>query len=250
MSTFKSRLAASGPLLSSIVCTIPSATVPQALAAAGADSLIIDMEHGAVDWGAAHAMIAATQGFDCAPLIRISRIDEAEVKRVLDLGAEGICFPLVNTADDAARAIATLHYPPRGTRGFGPFLAHSRWNESLPEHAANSSDRLISMILAETVEAVDNIEAICATPGIDVLVPAQFDLSSAMGIPGQFDHPDFQAALAKIEAAANAAGLPLGGVALGPEQAKTLTAKGYRVMAGFDVLMLKGHMGAMGSWTQ
>ena len=249
MSTLKEKINGDGPAATCVLCTIPSAVVTQAIAAAGADSVIIDMEHGAVDYGSAHAMIAATQGFDCAPLVRISKIDAAEVKRALDVGAEGICFPLARTAEDVRHAIATLHYPPNGVRGFGPFISHSRWaSASMPAYAADMDERVFSMILIETAEAIENIEEICAVPGIDLIVLAGFDLSSAMGIPGQFDHPDFIAAQERLETAANAAGLPLSAVALRKEQADEYKSRGYRVLASFDVLFLKSGVSELRSW--
>lgn len=230
------------------ICTIPSAIVTQALAAAGADAVIIDMEHGAVDFASAHAMIAATAGTDCVPLVRITEIDEAQVKRVLDLGAEGIVFPLVRTADDARRAVASLHYPPRGVRGFGPFISHSRHGLDMLDYARIFPDRVVCVLLAETLEAVENIDAICAVPGVDAVVVAAFDLSVALGVPGQFDHPDFVAAAARIEAACTATGIPLSGNALTREQAESQFARGYRLIAGFDVLWLKTRPAEMQAW--
>ena len=211
MATLKQKIWDSDRRLSLQICTIPSATVTQAFAAAGADAVIIDLEHGAIDYECAHAMIAATAGTDCAPIIRIAKNDDAHVKRVLDLGAEGICFPLIRTAQEAQWAVNSLRYPPAGTRSFGPFLAQSRYQTDMLTYAADFADRAICIVLAETLEAVENIDEICAAKGIDMIIPAQFDLSTALGIPGQFGHPDFKAAIAKIEAAAISAGVPLGG---------------------------------------
>jgi 4-hydroxy-2-oxoheptanedioate aldolase len=83
---------------------------------------------------------------------------------------------------------------------------------------------------------------------VDIIVPAQFDLSTALGVSGQFDHPDFVAAVARIERAALDAGLPLGGVAFSRAQAETLLARGYRIVAGFDVLWLRAQAAEMRSW--
>lgn len=248
MPTFREKLARPDARLTAHLCTIPSPLVTQALAAAGADAVIIDMEHGAVDHASAQAMIAATAGTDCAPLVRIAETRAADVKRVLDLGAEGIVFPLIRTPEDAERAVSTLHYPPRGQRGFGPFVAHSRYGLDMMGYAASFSDRVVCCLLAETVEAVENIEAICEVPGIDLIVPAQFDLSVALGLPGQFDHPDFVAAVARIDDACKAAGIPLGGVGLSAEQAQAQFAKGYKLIAGFDILWLKAKAAEAQGW--
>ncbi|CAN0600115.1 unnamed protein product, partial [Ectocarpus sp. 12 AP-2014] len=94
MMRLKKRLAESDDRLTAHIVNIPSATVTQAMAAAGADAVIIDFEHGAIDHASAHAMIAATAGTNCAPLVRVAENDATQVKRVLDLGAEGVVFPL------------------------------------------------------------------------------------------------------------------------------------------------------------
>ena len=249
MPRLKEKLRAPDARLGAAICTIPSATVPQALAASGLDAVIIDLEHGAVDYGSAHAMIAATAGTDCAPLARVAENVDSQVKRILDLGAEGIVFPLIRTVEDAQRAVDSLRYPPRGTRGFGPFIAQSRWQSSLPSFQADTEAQLICCLLIETVEAVENIEAICQVEGIDILVPAAFDLSTSLGVSGQFDHPVFVAALARIEAAAMAAGLPLCGNAMAAEQAEVQFSRGYRMVAGFDILWLRSKAAELKSWT-
>ena len=97
------------------ICTIPSPIVVQTLAAAGCASVIVDLEHGAIDYGTAQAMIAATAGTDCAPLVRIAENTDAQVKRAMDLGAEGIMFPLIRDAEEAAWAVSSLRYPPPRT---------------------------------------------------------------------------------------------------------------------------------------
>ena len=248
--TFKEKLADQEMRLTAHVCTIPSATVTQALAAAGSDAVIVDMEHGAIDHASAHAMIAATAGTACAPMVRVAENDAAQVKRALDLGAEGIVFPLIRNGKDAEQAVASLRYPPNGTRGFGPFLAHSRWGTSLLAYREAVDQQIVCCLLVETRDAIENIEEICAVPGIDAIIPAQFDLSTDLGISGQFDHPDFQAAIAKVEEAANAAAIPLGNVGLTKPQAAALFDRGYRIIAGFDILWLKAIAAETQSWTK
>ena len=249
MPNLKNRLHTPGSRLTSVICTIPSATVTQALAASGIDSVIVDLEHGAVDYATAHAMIAATAGTNCAPLVRVAENDERLVKRVLDLGAEGIIFPLVGTAEEAERAVASMRYPPNGTRGFGPFLAQSRWNTTLMEYAGKMDDAVACCLTVETRKGVENIEEICKVPGIDLIIPAPFDLSTDMGLMGQFDHPEFKAAVARVEDAANAAGIPLGNAALNAEQAAAMYGRGYRLLASFDIVWLRAKAADMVSWT-
>lgn len=130
-----------GEILAGYVAAIPSAVSVQAIAASGADWLIIDQEHGAVGPESLHAMIAATAGTQCAPLVRVPRRDEAWVKPALDLGAEGIVFPLVRTAEDAAECVSLLRYPPHGRRGWGPFIAHARWGVGLFDYLPQRGER-------------------------------------------------------------------------------------------------------------
>lgn len=250
MPCFKEKLRDTDRKLSGAVCTIPSATVPQAIAASGADCIVVDLEHGAVDYGTAHAMIAATQGTECAALVRIAANEDWQVKRALDLGAERIVFPLVSSAAEVEWAVKSLRYPPEGTRGFGPFIAQSRWHTDLMSYQNDVEDRLTCIPLIETVEAVENIEAICAVDGLDCLMIAAFDLSTALGVSGQFTHPDFLTAVAKVEAAAAHANIPLGTVALAQEQAAGAFARGHRLIAGFDLIWLRAKTAEMVSWTQ
>ncbi len=250
MPSFKTKLARPDARLTLHICTIPSPIIPQAMAAAGADGVIIDMEHGAIDFADAQAMIAATAVTDCAPLVRVVENRADHVKRALDMGAEGIVFPMIRTADDARRAVAAMRYPPDGNRGFGPFVAQSRWNTTLMGYVADVAPHLVCCLLIETRDALDNIDAICAVEGIDLLIPAQFDLSTDLGVMAQFDHPDLLAALAKIETAAKAAGIPLGQVALTREAALAAYAKGYRVTAGFDAIWLRNAAQAATDWSR
>lgn len=112
-----------------------------------------------------------------------------------------------------------------------------------------TEDRLITMILIETRDAIENIDEICAVDGIDLMVTAMFDLSTDLGHMGQFDHPEVQAAVEKVEKAAAAAGLPLGSNALDADMAENLFARGYRAIAGFDVLWLRAKCAEFKSWT-
>lgn len=250
MTTFKEKLADPGRRLSTHICVIPSPVVTQAIAAAGADAVIIDLEHGAVDYGSAHAMIAATAGTECAALVRVAKIDAALVKRVMDLGAAGIVFPLVRTAGEAREAVACLRYPPEGKRGWGPFIAHSREQVGLLDYVSEIGPEAVCCLLIETVEAVENIEEIFAVEGVDFAFVAQFDLSTALGASGDFEAPAFKAAVERVEQAAFAAGIPLGAAAFHEAQAKEAFAKGYRVIGGFDVLWLKAAVSRMTEWTE
>jgi len=132
----------------SFICTIPSVVVTQALVQAGADTVVIDREHGAIGRENLHAMIASTAGTNCRPVVRVGKRDEAMVKLALDMGAAGIVFPQVNTAQEASDCVAMTRYSPRGRRGFGPFIGHSRWGVSFQEYLPKLGGTVLCNILS------------------------------------------------------------------------------------------------------
>jgi 4-hydroxy-2-oxoheptanedioate aldolase len=241
----RERLAREGEILHGVMGTIPSAVSAQAIAAAGADFLLVDREHSPVGREALHAMIAATAGTACGALVRVPGIDEGEVKLALDAGAEGVCFPMVRSVADVERCSALVRYPPNGSRGWGPFVAHSRHGTSAGEYSTAVGPNVTCWIQIETLEAVEAIEEIVRVPGVDVVIIAPFDLSIALGIEGQFGEPRFVEAVEAVERASVAAGVPLCGVAFDNQRAAELAARGYRVLLrGIDVFMLSGAVAA------
>jgi 4-hydroxy-2-oxoheptanedioate aldolase len=241
----RERLAREGEILHGVMGTIPSAVSAQAIAAAGADFLLVDREHSPVGREALHAMIAATAGTACGALVRVPGIDEGEVKLALDAGAEGVCFPMVRSVADVERCSALVRYPPNGSRGWGPFVAHSRHGTSAAEYSTAVGPNVTCWIQIETLEAVEGIEEIVRVPGVDVIIIAPFDLSIALGVEGQFGEPRFVEAVEAVERAAVAAGIPLCGVAFDNRRAAELVAHGYRVLLrGIDVFMLSGAVAA------
>ena len=238
-----------GETLGGYLTLIPSAVAVQALAAAGADWVIIDQEHGAVGPESLHAMIAATAGTPCAPLVRVPTIDLAPVKLALDLGAEGVAFPLVGTAEEAAACVALTRYPPHGRRGWGPFIAHARWDVELVEYLPQRGDETICMLTIETRAAVENIEAICRVEGIDGIAIGAFDLSTELGVSGRFDAPEMREAVGHLERVILEAGIPLAALAQTREQTRALLERGYRLpVHGIDVLMLGGLVRQAAAW--
>jgi len=238
-----------GPPLAGFLNLIPSPVVTQALGAAGADVLTIDTEHGPIGPESLHAMIAATAGTDCSPWVRVPGCDMACVKTALDAGAEGIVFPLVTTAESAAECVSFVRYPPRGRRGWGPFVAHSRWDVELFDYLERRGGETICALLIETRSAIENIEEICEVEGIDCLTIAPFDLSTDLGVSGQLDAPELIEAITHAERVIDEAGIPLGGVAQTREQTRALMEKGYRILwHGFDVLVLKQFVRQAAQW--
>lgn len=247
----KDKLAEPGRRLSMEGCIISSPVAVQAVASTGVDALMLDLEHAPTDPAQLHACIMAAQGTDCGVLVRPPDHAPAHAKLALDLGAEGMLFPLVRSAEEVAACIAATRYPPDGIRGWGAFVAHSRWGVPPMDYLPAFRDRIVCGFLIETVEAVEAIDAILAVPGVDFAFVAPFDLSTSLGVSGQFDAPEFREAVARIEAAAARAGVPLGGgPAANRAEAEALFARGYRMVGGFDIFQLKRAVSEMVSWTR
>lgn len=201
---------------------------------------MIDQEHGPIGAENLHAMIASTSGFQCSPWVRVPRGDEAYVKTALDAGAEGIVFPMIKTAEHAAECVTLTRYPPQGRRGWGPFVAHSRWGVNLADYLPQRGGETVCTLLVETRSAIDNISEICKVDGVDCITIAPFDLSADLGVPGQLDAPELIDAVNHAERVILEAGIPLGGVALNKEQTQRLIQRGYRLLLQHvDVLLLK-----------
>jgi 4-hydroxy-2-oxoheptanedioate aldolase len=248
MPSIKERLR-EGPPLSGYLNLIPSPVATQALAAAGADVVVIDQEHGPIGAESVHAMVAATAGTECSPWVRVPSIDEAATKSALDAGAEGIMFPLITTAESAAECVALTRYPPEGRRGFGPFVGHSRWGVDLFDYLPKRGGETVCAILIETRSAIEHLEEICRVEGIDCMTLAPFDLSTELGVSGQLDAPELVEAITYAEKVIRDAGIPLGGAALTPDQTRALMSRGYRLLwHQFDVLILKQFVQQTAGW--
>jgi len=236
----KEKIAAGETTFGTLV-TMPSAPHLQVLAAAGFDWVWIDTEHGPMSPETVHNMINATAPSATVPLVRVPATMPWMVKPALDAGALGIVFPFVSSPETAAEAAAAVRYPPEGVRGFGPFLAPSRWGVSMAEYAASANAAILCVVMIETREAVERAEEILAQPGIDIAFVAPFDLSQSLGCPGEFDNPMFVDALAAAERSILDAGLVLGGMALDETIGRAMMDRGYRfLMLSADGLILDG----------
>jgi 4-hydroxy-2-oxoheptanedioate aldolase len=217
------------------IATIPSIQTVQIMAQSGLDWIIVDLEHGPIDLSSAHAMITATAGTPCVPLARIAANEAWLAKAPMDIGALGINFPMICSRADAEKAVRSLRYPPRGDRLWGPFHAPFRWGVSMDHYMARADDDVICMITIEHVEAVNRIEEIMATPGIDVAVIGPGDLATSINKRGQIDDPEVQALIKRAEEGILRSGIPIGGVARTAEQANAMIDRGYLALAlGFD----------------
>ncbi|WP_315762092.1 MULTISPECIES: HpcH/HpaI aldolase family protein [unclassified Bradyrhizobium] len=216
------------------IATIPSIQTVRIMAQA-LDWIIVDLEHGPIDLSTAHGMIMATAGTPCVPLARVAANEPHLAKAPMDIGALGINFPMISSRADAEKAVRSLRYPPRGERLWGPFHAPFRWNVSMADYMASADDDMICMITIEHVEAVERIDEIMATPGIDIAVIGPGDLATSIDKRGLIDDPQVQELMARAEQGILRSGVPIGGVARTAERANAMIARGYVALAlGFD----------------
>lgn len=184
-----------GEIMFGIGANLGSSLTVEMIGAAGFDWTWIDCEHGAGGYSELIGQIQAAGIYDSAPVVRIAWNEAPRFKRVLDLGAAGIMVPYVNTAEEAAQAAAAMRYPPQGVRGVARFNRACGFGQGFDDYFQNANRQLLTVVQVETRQAVQNAPAIAAVEGIDVLFVGPLDLSVNLGIPQQYENPDFLCAL-------------------------------------------------------
>ncbi|MEP7359844.1 MAG: aldolase/citrate lyase family protein, partial [Anaerolineales bacterium] len=198
-----------------ISCTDP--TITEALCSV-ADVVWVDMEHNALSLETVQAHFIATKGSDTAVLVRVPWNDPVLIKPILDMGADGIIVPMVRSAEEVRRAVAACRYPPEGIRGFGPRRASGFGRLGGPDYCHLANESLIVCCQIEHIDAVNDLDAILAVPGLTTLLMGPQDLAGSMGHMGQPTHPEVTAAMETVLAKARPAGIPVS-IALGSDPA-------------------------------
>jgi 2-keto-3-deoxy-L-rhamnonate aldolase RhmA len=154
------------------------------------DFLFIDMEHSALSFESVVDMSVAALDSGITPIVRVIGHDHWQASRVLDCGAMGVVVPHVNTGAEARRAVDACKYPPLGHRSMSAGFPHFDFQALPPAQAARlHNDNILVVVMVETAEAIDNVDEIAATEGVDVVHIGSNDLLADIGLPGQFDHP-------------------------------------------------------------
>lgn len=219
------RLAAGEPVFA-ITITVPSIEVAAQAAHLGFDFLWIEMEHSPITLETLRAMVLATRGSPAAPFARVPVNEPWAAKRVLDAGVHGVMFPFTSSPELARQAVAACRYPPAGRRGSGPGLASFSWPQALAYHDSADANVFVIVIVEEAC-AVDQIDEIAATPGIDAIFIGTSDLSFSLGLRGKQNQPELDSAIARIVEAARRHGKFLGRPAGSPEMARRFMEQGF-----------------------
>jgi len=167
------------------------------MSSAGFEWLVIELEHTSIDLSTAHILISTIQAHDMKALVRVSKNEEVIIKRVLDMGADGIIVPMIKSNADAIEAINYAKYPPVGKRGVGLFRAQ-KYGIGFNEYKKWVNDELVIIAQIEHIDAVTNIEEIITTDGIDGIIIGPYDLSGSMGYPGEYDRKDVKEAIERV----------------------------------------------------
>jgi 4-hydroxy-2-oxoheptanedioate aldolase len=234
----KERLAAGEQLLGAFL-NGASPLVTEVMALAGYDCLMIDGEHSAVGLETAQIMTMAIRGAGCRSLMRVSQNDTAEIKRALDMGLDGLMAPAINSRAEAEALVRACRYPPEGVRGVAVRLVRAAgYGIDAERYAATANEALLVIAQIETAKAVDAVEAIAATPGVDMLFVGPSDLSASMGHIGAPDHPEVQRRIREVEQAVKRAGKWLGIVPTAERPVDRMFADGYNLVLGAADLTL------------
>jgi 4-hydroxy-2-oxoheptanedioate aldolase len=217
----------SGKHANNIWLSIGNGYSAETIAHQGWDSATVDLQHAPTDFRDALAMLSAISTTPCVPLVRVPWNAPDAVMRVLDAGAYGVICPMIDTAADARTFVSAARYAPQGSRSAGPNRARLYGGD---DYIARANDTVLTIAQIETKTALDNVDAIAKTPGLDMLFIGPSDLGLSLGTTdgraNPMDKPT-QAAIDKILAAAHAAGIAAGIFGTTEVFAKAMFAKGF-----------------------
>ncbi len=218
---------------------LPDQSVAEIMGSAGYDWIAIDMEHGAFSKNNLPGLFRAISSEGTAPFARVSKTDSVYIKEALDSGAEGLIFPMIETAEQLGRAIRNAHYPPIGNRGIG-FCRANMFGKNFKNYFENENNPIL-VAQIEHKRAVDNIDSILSVKGLDAIMIGPYDLSGSMDMTGEFNNPKFIEILKIIFNKALEHNVAMGLHIVQPDRdlLKTKIMEGYQFIAyGIDALFL------------
>lgn len=242
----RNKVASGSSSFGAMIFEFFSPGLPQICRNAGAEFVLFDMEHTGLGFETLKTQFALCRGLGIVPMVRVPRGEYQFIARALDVGAMGVMVPMVGTAEEAAHIVACTRYPPQGRRGAAFGFAHDDYEDGdVVAKIAALHARTMVIPQIETVEGLANVDGIAAVPGVDALWLGHFDLTNFMGIPGEFEHPEYLAGVDRIVAACKARGKAAAFIATDDDWAREYVAKGFRLMAyGLDQMMLQRALAA------
>jgi 2-keto-3-deoxy-L-rhamnonate aldolase RhmA len=228
--------------------TLEAPSITEMAVVLGLDWIVIDAEHGHLDWSDIVAHLRAAVRSDTVALVRVAELNLGLIKRALDIGADGVVVPWVESAEQLRQAVAFAHYPPAGLRGIGAERA-TCWGQCFPQHVAEADENVLVIPIIETVAAGENIDSLLDVPGIDVFFFGPADYSSTAGYPGQWEGPGVAAAILRAADRIRARGKACGVVATSNENLAERQGQGFRMLGvGLDTgLLVRSLRGALAS---
>ena len=220
--------------------TLGHFSIAEIMVDAGFDWLCIDMEHSVIDYYEAQQLIAIIESKGCVPYVRVGENDSLLIKRVLDAGAKGVIIPMINSEEDAQKAVNAVKYPPIGTRGVGLARAQG-YGFNFEKYAERVNDETIIIAQIEHVDAVKNLKEILSVDGIDGTIIGPYDLSGSLGKPGKYEDPEVHQVLERYETISKEIGKPMGYHVIEPDYSLALAKikAGYTFIAfSLDTLFL------------
>ena len=217
-----------------------SAEIPRMYAAAGLDWIFIDTEHGPFTVETIQDLVRSCSMTTITPIVRVADFQYSLVARALDMGAEGIIFPRVDSAEVLAKAISWTKFPPQGVRGCGFTPAIVNYAKaSVTEITAHLNEQTLVIFQIESKAAVERCDELVSVPGVDAVMIGPADLSISYGVGGQFEHPDVIGAIETVIEACNRHGRSPSIQTRDPEMAKFWIDRGMKLVGcGNDLMLL------------
>jgi 2-keto-3-deoxy-L-rhamnonate aldolase RhmA len=238
----RQKLAADQPVYGLWV-TLESATITEMAVALGLDWVVIDAEHGHLDWHDLLEHVRAAVRSDTVALVRITELNLGQIKRALDIGADGVVVPWIETAEQLRQAVAFSRYPPSGVRGMGGERA-TGWGKCLAENAQAADEHVLVVPIVETVRAGQNIEELCRVEGVELFQFGPADYSSTAGFKGQWEGPGVAEQLLAIKETIRRHGKHCGVLATSNENLPQRKEQGFRFLGiGMDAGLLLRSLG-------
>jgi 2-dehydro-3-deoxyglucarate aldolase/4-hydroxy-2-oxoheptanedioate aldolase len=236
MNKFRKKLRDGEVVFGQMVLELFTPGIGPMLASCGLDFVIYDMEHGRCDIALASELIVSCRGTDIVPMVRAADVEAAPLSRLLDLGARGVMVPRVETRAQMERIVAELKYAPQGKRGVALGIAHDLYRAGGAGFFAEANEDTAVIAIIETARALENLDDIVSVPGLDVAWMGHYDLTVSLGIPAQFDHPRFLAAMDALINSCNRHNVAPGFLPATPSDTVRWIRKGFRAISlGSDI---------------